>query len=82
MTICVLSYYPFYCFSFIADLNVADGCVSFVKEHGEYIVKNNMKRNLLLHLNNLLEFQVISQSDIVKTMEQLVKIETSLAVEE
>jgi len=68
--------------NYIADFSVAYGCVTFVEEYGEYILKNKMKRNFLLHLNNLIEFQVIPQSAAVQTMDCLSSFEKKMLVEE
>ena len=58
---------------------VASGCQTFVEKYGTVIVKEGLLRNFLVHLNNLLEFQVISQSHIVAAMGKLAKLKTEEA---
>ena len=57
---------------------VAGGCETFVDKYGKVIIKEGLIRNFLIHLNNLLEFQVISQTHIVAAMDKLTKLKAGL----
>lgn len=63
---------------FIADFSVALGCKLFVEEYGNVLIEKDLTRNFIVHLNNLLEFQVISQSTVAKTVDFLYKMKNSL----
>lgn len=67
---------------YIADFTITDGCKSFVRDYGHEIIKNNLRRNFLIHLNNLIEFQVIAQSAVVETMDLLSDIAKQMKVDE
>ena len=64
--------------SYVADFMVAGGCETFVDKYGKVIIKEGLIRNFLIHLNNLLEFQVISQTHIVAAMDKLTKLKAEL----
>ena len=64
--------------SYVADFMVAGGCETFVEKYGKVIIKEGLIRNFLIHLNNLLEFQVISQTHIVAAMDKLTKLKAGL----
>ena len=66
---------------YIADFTVSDGCLSFVAEYGRDIVTNNLMRNFLIHLNCMIEFQVIPQTTVVKAMEALFKVQRQMVAE-
>ncbi|XP_057310845.1 polycomb protein suz12-like [Hydractinia symbiolongicarpus] len=66
---------------YIADFTVTQGCKSFVEEYGRDVIEKNMARNFLLHLNNMIEFQVISQSTVIQAMNALEKIRQSMQEE-
>lgn len=67
--------------SYLADFTVAAGCVTFVESYGTIILKKNLVRNFMIHLNNLFEFQVISQTSIVNAMDALIKMKTTFTEE-
>lgn len=66
-------------FRYIADFSVANGCKLFVEQYGSQIIEKNLTRNFIVHLNNLLEFQVIPQSSITKAVETLFKMKVNLS---
>ena len=68
--------------SYVADFMVAAGCETFVDKYGKVIIKEGLTRNFLIHLNNLLEFQVISQTHIVSAMGKLTKLKAELNEEQ
>lgn len=51
-------------FSFQSDSQVYKACCSFVDNNAEEIVKKNLKRNLILHLVNLNDFDLINGGQI------------------
>lgn len=59
---------------YIADFTITEGCKSFVQEYGPEIIKNNLTRNLLIHLNSLIEFQVVPQSTVLHAMDLLFEL--------
>ena len=63
---------------FIADAKIPDACKTFVENYGCQIIREGLTGNLLLHLNNMFEFQIIPQTTILHTMRSL----RALAVEE
>ena len=56
---------------FIADSKIPDACKTFVEEYGSQIIHDGLVGNLLLHLNNMFEFQIIPQTTILQTMRTL-----------
>ena len=68
-----------FCFRYIADFSVANGCKLFVEQYGNQIIEKNLTRNFIVHLNNLLEFQVIPQSSITKAVDILFKMKANLS---
>ena len=54
--------------SYISDFQLPLACKSFVEEHAREIMEKKLARNLLLHLVNLCEFNMISQPTIFSTM--------------
>eukprot|EP00794_Sanderia_malayensis_P008831 gene8831-9776_t len=53
---------------YISDFQMPMACKSFVEEHSQEIVNKNLSKNLLLHLTNLCEFNLISQATVLSTM--------------
>eukprot|EP00795_Rhopilema_esculentum_P009523 gene9523-17265_t len=53
---------------YISDFQLPLACKSFVEEHAREIMEKKLARNLLLHLVNLCEFNMISQPTIFSTM--------------
>jgi len=56
---------------YLADFSVALGCELFVQKYAAIILEKNLLKNFILHLNSLMEFQVISQSAVVRAVELL-----------
>lgn len=56
---------------FIADNQMNEACLMFADHHAEYVVKNNLCRNFLLHLVSMHDFNLISTSTIDKAMSKL-----------
>ena len=59
-------------FRYIGDCSVPQACFTFVKEHGKEIVRRNLCRNLLIHLVNLFDFNLI-RPDVVERMFAIVE---------
>ena len=68
----------FFHLSYVADFMVASGCEVFVEKYGHAILNEGLTRNFIIHLNNLLEFQVISQSHIVSAMKKLSEVKKNM----
>ncbi|XP_047143337.1 polycomb protein suz12 isoform X1 [Hydra vulgaris] len=64
--------------NYIADFTCARGCISFAEEYGKEIIQNNLIKNFMLHLNNLIDFHIIPQSVLVKSMAIIYKLKEEL----
>jgi len=65
---------------YIADFMITEGCMTFIEEYGKEIIKNSLSRNFLIHLNSLIEFQVIPQSTVVQAMNALFKMKETMKI--
>ncbi|XP_070579549.1 polycomb protein suz12-A-like isoform X2 [Ptychodera flava] len=64
--------------NYIADNQMPTACRHFVEEKGETIVRQKLRRNLLLHLVNLYDFSLINPCHINNTMGLLNRIREEL----
>ena len=62
---------------YIADHMIVEGCKTFVQDFGNEIISQNLTRNFIIHLNSLIEFQVIPQSAVVSTLDILFRMKES-----
>ena len=60
--------FPDFLYSYISDFQLPLACKSFVEVFAAEINEKNLSKNLLLHLVNLCEFNMISQQTILSTM--------------
>ena len=67
--------------SYIGDCQLPLACKTFIQEYGPRILENNLARNVLLHLTNLYDFDLIRSDVIVRTMCQLFRLREKLAYE-
>lgn len=54
---------------YIADLQIPEACKAFVRDYGSEIVEKNLCRNFLLHLVNLNDFNILSRTHLLQTLE-------------
>ena len=54
--------------SYISDFQLPLACKSFVEAYAHEIMEKKLSKNLLLHLVNMCEFNMISQPTIFSTM--------------
>lgn len=59
------------CSSFQADSQVFRACCLFVDNHSKDIVDKNLRRNFLMHLVNLQDFDLINGGQIQHVMNKL-----------
>lgn len=46
--------------AFISDSQIPSAVLMFVKEHGEFIITNNLYRNFIVHLSNLFDYGLLT----------------------
>lgn len=56
---------------YIADLQIPEACKAFVRDYGGELVEKNLYKNFLLHLVNLNDFNILSRTHLLQTMELL-----------
>ena len=61
----------------MADLQIPEACKAFVHDYGAQIVEKNLYRNFLLHLVNLNDFNILSRTHLLQTMELLDQLRKS-----
>lgn len=57
--------------TFVSDLQIPAAVIAFIETHGEFILKNNLYRNCIIHLSNLFDYGLISAKDQFKAIEKL-----------
>ena len=62
---------------YMADLQIPEACKAFVHDYGAQIVEKNLYRNFLLHLVNLNDFNILSRTHLLQTMELLDQLRKS-----
>lgn len=55
----------------ISESQIPETAISFVENHGEFILANNLKRNCMIHLSNLFDYGLISDADFYKCVQRL-----------
>lgn len=55
----------------IADIQIPKAIVSFIDEHGEYILANNLHHNCIVHFTNLFDYGLISDADMYEATHKL-----------
>ncbi|XP_038068366.1 polycomb protein suz12-A-like [Patiria miniata] len=68
--------------NFIADSHIPLACQLFIEKRGRELLGSNLYRNFLLHVINMYDFSLISQSVIVRTMLQLDRLKETIAKEQ
>ncbi|XP_022080334.1 polycomb protein suz12-A-like [Acanthaster planci] len=67
--------------NFIADSHIPLACQLFIEKRGRELLRRNLYRNFLLHVVNMYDFSLISQSVIVRTMLQLDRLKETITKE-
>lgn len=60
--------------AFVSDAQMPAAVVTFVETHGEFIIKNHLYRNCIIHLSNLFDYGLISAKDQFKAIQALRRI--------
>lgn len=64
--------------SYIGDVQLQTACSTFVQDYGVEIVKQNLLRNLNLHLVNLYDFGLVRPDLISRIMTQIYKLRSKM----
>lgn len=58
-------------FRFVGDCHVILACKMFIVEKGEEVLKKNLKRNYLTHLQSMSDFGLLSPAFIIENYGEL-----------
>lgn len=57
-------------YRFVGDCQIEVACELFLKDHGEELIRKNLYRNFIIHINSLFDFGLISARTVEKVGEQ------------